>query len=115
MDRFDNLTDKEKERLAEIVREAIYLSEEENAAIEHQIPMTQELFEQCVDHCIQINAYFRMTCLLSEYPQFTDEYVRKIEEETADFELPKEAEVDIEESLQRFYAKVRAKYGENAI
>ena len=56
-----------------------------------------------------------MTCLLSEYPQFTDEYVRKIEEETADFELPKEAEVDIEESLQRFYAKVRAKYGENAI
>lgn len=47
MDRLENLTRREKERLAEFVREAIYLTEEENAAIEHQIPMTQELFEQC--------------------------------------------------------------------
>ena len=51
MDRFDNLTDREKERLAEFAREAIYLTEEENEAIEHQIPMTQEIFEQCSALC----------------------------------------------------------------
>lgn len=117
MDRFDNLTDREKERLAEFVREAIYLTEEENAAIEHQVPMTQELFEQCVDHCVQIGAYFRMTCLLNEYPEFAEEYARKIEEEVEDsnIEIPESTPEELEARWQRFCIKVREKYGEDAI
>ena len=46
MEIIEELTDRQKRRLGEFVREVIYLTEEENAAIEHQIPMTQELFEQ---------------------------------------------------------------------
>ncbi len=115
MDRFDNLTDREKERLAEFVREAIYLTEEENEAIEHQIPMTQELFEQCTAHCVEIGAMYRLTCLIDEYPEFADEYVRKMEDETAGIELPEETPEQIEASWQRFCAKVRAKYGEDEI
>lgn len=117
MDRFDNLTDREKERLAEFVREAIYLTEEENAAIEHQIPMTQELFEQCVGHCVEIGAYFRLTCLLNEFSYFADEYVRKIEEEVenSDIEIPESTPEELEASWQRFRAKVKARYGEDAI
>ena len=117
MDRLENLTRREKERLAEFVREAIYLTEEENAAIEHQLPMTQELFEQCVDHCTQIGAYFRMTCLLNEYPEFAEEYARKIEEEVEDsnIEIPESTPEELEASWQRFCTKVRAKYGEDAI
>ncbi len=89
-EKFDHLTDVQKSRLGEFVREISLLTKEENAAIEHRIPMTQELFEQCVRHCIQIDAMFRMTCLLNEYPQFTDEYSRKIEAETSKFKLLEE-------------------------
>lgn len=113
----ERLTDRQKERLGEFVREAIYLTEEENAAIEHQIPMTQELFEQCVGHCVEIGAYFRLTCLLNEYSYYADEYVRKIEEEVenSDIEIPEPTPGELEASWQRFCIKVRARYGEDAI
>ena len=47
METIERLTDREKDKLGEFVREAIYLTEKENTAIEHQIPMTQGLLEQC--------------------------------------------------------------------
>lgn len=109
--KFDHLTDVQKSRLGEFVREISLLTKEENAAIEHRIPMTQELFEQCVRHCIQIDAMFRMTCLLNEYPQFTDEYSRKIEAETSKFKLLEETPQKIEERVQKLYEKIIAKYG----
>lgn len=117
MDRFDKLTDREKERLAEFVREAIYLTEEENEAIEHQIPMTQELFEQCTAHCEEIGAMYRLTCLIDEYPEFADEYVRKMEEEVEDsgIEVPESTPEELQASWQRFCIKVRAKYGKDVI
>ena len=117
MESIEKLTDKQKRRLAEFVREAICLSEEEDAAIEHQIPMTQELFEQCVGHCVEIGAYFRLTCLLNEYSYFADKYVRKIEEEVenSDIEIPESTPEELEASWQRFRAKVKARYGEDAI
>lgn len=113
----ERLTDRQRERLGEFVRETIYLTEEENAAIEHQIPMTQELFEQCVGHCVEIGAYFRLTCLLNEYSYFADEYVRKIEEEVenSDIEIPEPTPEELEASWQRFCTKVRARYGADAI
>lgn len=113
----ERLTDRQKERLDEFVREAIYLSEEENAAIEHQIPMTQELFEQCVGHCVEIGAYFRLTCLLNEYFYFADEYVKKIEEEVenGDIEIPEPTPEELEAGWQKLCKRIRAEFGEDAI
>ena len=117
MEIIEKLTDRQKRRLGEFVREVIYLTEEENAAIEHQIPMTQELFEQCVGHCVEIGAYFRLTCLLNEFSYFANEYVRKIEEEVADsdIEIPESTPEELEASWQRFRAKVKKRYGEDVI
>jgi len=117
MEIIEELTDRQKRRLGEFVREVIYLTEEENAAIEHQIPMTQELFEQCVGHCVEIGAYFRLTCLLNEFSYFANEYVRKIEDEVADsdIEIPESTPEELEASWQRFRAKVKERYGEDVI
>ena len=49
-----------------------------------------------------------MDRLLGEFSQFADEYVRKMEEEIAGYELPEEAQIDVEESMKRFYAKIEA-------
>lgn len=95
MKEFENLTIRQRKCLDEFVKEAIYFTEEENAAIEHQIPMTQELFEQCVRHCVEIGAYIRLTCLLNEYLNFADEYAKKIEEEIVDIKIS-------ESALERF-------------
>lgn len=105
MEIIEKLTGRQKRRLGEFVREVIYLTEEENAAIEHQIPMTQELFGQCVE----IGAYFRLTCLLNEFSYFANEYVRKIEEEVtdSDIEIPESTPEELEASWQRFRAKVK--------
>ena len=83
-----DLTPEQRKRLDEFIDEAIFLSEEENAAIEHQIPMTQELFEQITGHCVDIDAQYRLISLLNEYPHFADEYVRKIEAEVAEKDFP---------------------------
>lgn len=83
-----DLTPEQRKRLYEFIDEAIFLSEEENAAIEHQIPMTQELFEQLTGHCVDIDAQYRLISLLKEYPHFADEYVRKIEAEIAKKDFP---------------------------
>lgn len=98
METIEKLTEKQKRRLDDFVKEAIYLTDKENAAIEHQIPMTQELFEQCVGHCVEIGAYFRLTCLLNEYSYFADKYVRKIEEEVenSDIEMSKSTPEELE-------------------
>ncbi len=117
MEIIEKLTDRQKRRLGEFVREVIYLTEEENAAIEHQIPMTQELFEQCVGHCVEIGAYFRLTCLLNEFSYFANEYVRKIEEEVADsdIEIPESTPEELEASWQKLCARIKDEYGEDVI
>ena len=45
MKKLEDLTQQELERLYEFIDESILLTTEELAAIEHQIPMTRELFE----------------------------------------------------------------------
>ena len=117
MEIIEELTDRQKRRLGEFVREVIYLTEEENAAIEHQIPMTQELFEQCVGHCVEIGAYFRLTCLLNEFSYFADEYVRKIEEEVenSDIEISESTPEELEASWQKLCARIKDEYGEDVI
>lgn len=117
METIEKLTEKQKRRLDEFVKEAIYLTDKENAAIEHQILMTQELFEQCVGHCVEIGAYFRLICLLNEYSYSADKYVRKIEEEVenSDIEMPKSTPEELEAGWQKLCARIRVEYGEDAI
>ena len=40
METIEKLTEKQKRRLDDFVKEAIYLTDKENAAIEHQIPLS---------------------------------------------------------------------------
>lgn len=99
MDINKNFTDRQKKRLYELVSEILFLTEEESAAIDHQIPMTQELFEKCVDHCAAIDAQFTLNNLLNEYPEFSKEYARKEEEKILIL------------NCRRIFQSVQKKYG----
>lgn len=102
-----NFTDRQRKRLYEFISEILSLTEEENAAIDCQIPMTQELFEKCVDHCVMIDAQFTLNSLLNKYPEFSNEYVRKEEKKILDVELPEDMPERLETIWQKLCTKIK--------
>lgn len=110
-------TEKEFKNLWSFIVESMEFTDEENAAIEHVIPMTQELFNSIIDKCNEIGSdvdplFYRM---LDEYKDFMCVYADKIEKEVEDVELPTLSEEQWEENKQKLYARIREKYGEDAI
>lgn len=70
-------------------------TEEENAAMYKQIPMTQELFKSCMDKCMKAGrkADIDFNYLVNEFPEFADGYMEALtkshnstKEEGMDFE-----------------------------
>ena len=53
--------------------------------------------------------------MLDEYKDFMCVYADKIEKEVEDVELPTLSEEQWEENKQKLYARIREKYGEDAI
>lgn len=112
-----NLGEKEYRNLWTFLVETFEFTEEQTAAIDHQIPMTQEMFDSILDRCDEIGKnsdklFFRM---LKEYPQYTDIRAERIlnEIEELDIAIPTEEEWEIES--QKLYARIGTKYGENTI
>ena len=110
-------TEKELKNLWSFIVESMEFTDEENSAIEHVIPMTQELFNSILDKCDVIGPdvdplFFR---LLDEYPEFMSVYADRINEEIKD--MPHYTLSDEEWAIQKekLYARIRAEYGENAI
>lgn len=110
--------DKEKyEKLWGFLVETFCFTDEQCAAIDHQIPMTQEIFDSILDRCAEIgktanDLFYRM---LNEYPDYTvvrgERILSKLEPEN----INPLSEEEMESWRQKLYAKIRAKYGEDAI
>lgn len=63
--------DKESnEQYLELLDVTMAYSEEQLAAVERQIPMTQEIYEECLDICIRLSAQHELFRLMREYPEF---------------------------------------------
>ena len=77
------LTNDELKKMMSFLIETFEFTEEQTAAIDHQIPMTQEMFDSIVDRCAELgscteNLFFRM---MDEYPEFVEIQAKRIEEE----------------------------------
>ena len=112
-----DFTEKELKNLWSFIVESMEFTDEENSAIEHVIPMTQELFNSIIDKCNEIGSdvdplFYRM---LDEHKDFMCVYADKIEKEVKDVELPTLTPEQWEENKQKLYARIRKKYGEDAI
>lgn len=110
-------TEKELKGFWSFLVETFEFTEEQNDAIDHRIPMTQELFNSILNKCNEIGAdvdplFYRM---LDEYPEFMSVYTDKIEEEVKNVELPEISEEEWELNRQKLYARIRAEYGEDVI
>ena len=70
--------EKYPEEVDEFFKVTSALSNEQAAAIDHVIPMTQELFESCLDKLMSVDAVRSSMKLMEEYPEFTDTMTQNI-------------------------------------
>ena len=113
----EKLTEKELKNFWSFLVETFEFTEEQNAAIDYQIPMTQEMYDSILDRCEEIGRdadrlFYKM---LKEYPDLMSVRADKILEEIKDVELPSLSEEEKEIQKQKLYARIRAEYGEDAI
>ena len=116
-----DLTNEQMENLKSFLLETFAFTDEQTAAMDQQIPMTQEIFESILERCNELGSaadkiFYR---LLKEYPDFTDVYGQKLEKEVnercPDTELPDETPEERQASWERLCAKIRKEFGEDAI
>lgn len=90
------LTKEHLKNLKSFWLETFAFTEEQNDAMDKQIPMTQELFESIIERCDKLSSEADniLYQLLKEYPDLTRIYGAKIEKEMEewypDVELPEE-------------------------
>lgn len=85
------------------------------AAIDCQIPMTQELFEHCLDFYLDMDDQRKAMEFMGRYPQLVDAYVKRVEKEISKTKLPKETPEQAEARWQKLCARIKAESGEDAI
>lgn len=110
-------TDKELKNLWSFIVESMEFTDEQNAAIEHVIPMTQEIYDSILDKCNEIGSdvnplFYRM---LEEYPDFMCAYADKIDAELGEIEHYTLSDEEWALQREKLYARIRAEYGEDAI
>lgn len=101
--------------LRNFLLEVFEFSDEEQLSIDKRQPMTQELFNSCIDKCINLRMDALFYRLLDEYPDFLTEYAKSIEEEIKDVELPERTPEQEVASWEQLCKRIREVYGEDAI
>lgn len=115
MEKHDDLSVKGKRNIDELLTVIFKFSNEELAAIDEQQPMTQELYNSCLDKCMQLGTDNLFYELLNKYPKFMTEYAKTIEEEIKDVELPKKTPEEEAKSWKQLCERIRKEYGNDTI
>lgn len=113
--------EKINKRLCKFFIEIFEFKDEQLAAIDCQIPMTQEIYDSILDRCMELgmaadDLFYRM---LLEYPDFLSVYAQKIEDEVnekyADIDIPESSPEELDAGWEDLCRRIREKYGEDAI
>lgn len=105
-----NFVDKGMERFWNFVVEAMVLTEEEDAAVCRQIPMTQELYDRIMDKCDERGHELDdlLERMMIEYPDLLKERVEKFLAEIGDVEIPEVSEEEKEARRKKLFDEIRA-------
>lgn len=105
-----NLEGKEIEGIWKFIVETMVFTEEEDAAIYRQIPMTQELFDRIMDKCEEKGP--ELTGLLErmmvEHQDLLKNRVERFLAEMGDVEVPEVSEEEWEARRKRLFDEIRA-------
>ena len=95
-------------------------TEEQNAAIDHQIPMTQTIYDSILERCMEIgeDADKLFYDMLLEYPDFMTEHANRIERELMkDYPngIPKSSPEELQAGWEKLCKMICEEFGEDAI
>lgn len=98
--------------------ETFEFTDEQLAAIDYQIPMTQEIYNSILDRCMELGTAIDdlFNKLLLEYPKFLEVYGQKIEDEVnskyADINIPESSSEESNAGWEDLCRRIQEKYGE---
>ena len=109
--------EKINKKLCKFFIEIFEFTDEQLAAIDCQIPMTQEIYDSILDRCMELGTaaddlFYRM---LLEYPDLTDKYVKAIDDDIKDVILPERTPEEEEESWKRLCERIKKEYGDDLL
>lgn len=110
-----DLTNEQWKNVKEFVKMAILLSEDEQQAIDRQIPMTQEIFERCISAMSKYDCANSFNKLCHEYPDLLAAYENRIEKELEKVELPEKFKEEGQAQWKELCARIKAEYGIDVI
>lgn len=108
--------EKINKRLCKFFIEIFEFTDEQLAAIDYQIPMTQEIYDSVLDRCMELGTaaddlFYRM---LLEYPDFLSVYAQKIEDEVnekyADIDIPESSPEELDAGWEDLWYTVNHEY-----
>ena len=105
-----DLGDKGMERFWNFVVETMVLTEDENAAVCHQIPMTQEIYDSILDKCDERGHELEglLDRMMVEYPDFLMNRVDRMLAEVKKEEIPGMSEEESEACRKKIFDEIRA-------
>lgn len=101
--------------------ETFEFTDEQLEALDYQIPMTQEVYNSILDHCMELgpiadDLFYRV---LDECPEYLSVYGKMIENEMrekyGDIDAPKSSPEEISIGWEDLCRGIREKYGKDAI
>lgn len=106
-------------RLCKFFIEIFEFTDEQLAAIDYQIPMTQEIYNSVLDRCMELGtaADDLFNRMLLEYPDFMSVYAQRIEDEVNEkyVDIPESSPEELDAGWEDLCRRIREKYGEDAI
>lgn len=106
-------------RLCKFFIEIFEFTDEQLAAIDYQIPMTQEIYNSVLDRCMEPGtaADDLFNRMLLEYPDFMSVYAQRIEDEVNEkyVDIPESSLEELDAGWEDLCRRIREKYGEDAI
>lgn len=99
-------SEQELKRVWSFLVETFELTEEQLAAVDHQVPMSQELFDSILDKCEEVGSDMDRLffCMQKEFPEFLNGRADRIAIEVEDVDLPPVSEEVSERIRQNIYA-----------
>ena len=101
--------EKINKRLCKFFIETFEFTDEQLAAIDYQIPMTQEIYDSVLDRCMELGT---AVYELSVYAQKIED---ELNEKYADIDIPESSPEELDAGWEGLCRRIREKYGEDAI
>ena len=110
---YKNLVPEEKRQFCHFLQTVLIFWDEQYEALAGEREMTQELFESCLNTCMDKYDLKELNAICEQYPQFAQVWSQKIDQELNSIVIPSRSKEEKAADWKQFKTKLKNKYGIN--